>query len=181
MLLKFVAWLGQKLIAAALIVLIALAGYGLWLFLQEEGVFEERRMEKMQRAIAERDHLLAAQDAITRRISGIRAEIETQKENAKKADRIIATLRELESWWDRWFGNRQQQSANAEQLQRMEKLRGETTGKITELQRVVTQAIWEKDGVDIHLRRANAEVENLETSRSRTRHFVVIAWEKTKW
>ena len=36
MLLKLLSWLGQKLIAAALIVLIALAGYGLWLFLQEE-------------------------------------------------------------------------------------------------------------------------------------------------
>ena len=180
-LLKLASWLLQKLAAAALIVLLALAGYGLWLFLQEEGVFEGRRIEKIQRAIAERDHLLAMQSAIEQRIAGIRAEIDQQKENVRKVDKIIATLRELESWWERWFGNRQQQSANEEQLQRMEKLRTDTTGKMGELQRAVTSVIWEKDGVDHALRRANAEVENLEAGRSRARHYVILAWEKTKW
>jgi hypothetical protein len=181
MLLKLVAWLGQKLIAAALIVLIALAGYGLWLFLQEEGVFEERRLEKMARAIAERDQLIAAQEAITQRIASVRAEIEKQKENARKAEKVISALRELESWWDRWFGNKAQQSANAEQLQRMEKLKHDTTGTIADLQRGITQAIWERDGIEVHLRRVNGEIGNLEESRSRARHFAVLAWEKTKW
>ena len=54
MLLRFGAWLGQKLVAAALIVLIALAGYGLWLFLQDEGLLDTRRVEKIQHAIADR-------------------------------------------------------------------------------------------------------------------------------
>jgi hypothetical protein len=181
LLLKLLSWLLQKLAAAGLIVLLALAGYGLWLFLQEEGVFEGRRAERMERAIADRDRLLAAQNAIEQKIAGIRAEIDQQKENAKKADKIIKTLRELESWWDRWFGNSAQQTANAERLRKMETLKTDATDQALELQRTVTQMIWDKDGVDTALRRANAEVENLEASQSRARHYVVLAWEKTKW
>ena len=181
MLLKLGSWLVQKLAAAALIVLIALAGYGLWLYLQEEGVFEGRRIEKLQQAIADRDRLLEAQVAIEKKIAAVRSEVEQQKENVRKADRIIATLRELESWWERWFGNREQQAANQERRQRMEKLKSETSGKIGELQQLVTKSIWEKDGIDVALRRANAEVGNLEASRSKARHFAVLAWEKMKW
>jgi hypothetical protein len=181
MLLKLGSWLLQKLAAVAVIVVLALAGYALWLYLQEEGLFEGQRVEKMQRAITERDHLLEAQKVIDQRIAGVRLEVEKQRENAKKAEKIIKTLRDLESWWDRWFGNAKQQSANQEQLQRMEKMKSDTLGRVGELQRTVTQAITEKDGVDQALRRANAEVANLEQSQSRARHFVVLAWEKMKW
>lgn len=181
LLMKFVAWLGQKLIVAGLIVLIALAGYGLWLYLQEEGVFEERRVEKLQRAIAERDQLLTAQRVIAEKIAEVQADIEKQKARAKQADKVIATLREIQGWWERWFGNRQQQAANEEQIRKMEKLKDDSAGEVAELQRFVTQSIWEKDGIDVNLRRVNAEVGTLEASRSRARQFVALAWEKTKW
>ena len=181
LLLKLASWLMQKLAAAALIILIALAGYGLWLFLQEEGVFEERRVDQLQRAIAERDRLLDAQTIIEKRIAEARALIEKQKDNAQRADRIIATLRDLESWWERWFGNREQQAGNVERLHKMEKFKSDTAAKVIELQRLVTQAVTDKDGVEQALRRTNNEVANLEASRSRARHYIVRAWEKTKW
>ena len=181
LLMKFVAWLGQKLVVAGLIVLIALAGYGLWLYLQEEGVFEERRVERLQRAIAERDQLLTAQKIISEKIAEVQADVEKQKARAKQADKVIATLREIQGWWERWFGNRQQQAANEEQIRKMEKLKDDSAGKVAELQRLVTQSIWEKDGIDVNLRRVNAEVGTLEASRSRARQFVALAWEKTKW
>src|SRR5687768_2660640 len=181
LLLKLGSWLLQKSVAAALIILVAVAGYGLWLYLQEEDIFEERRVEKMQQALAERDRLVEAQAAIDKRIAEARALIEKQKENAKQADKIITTLRELQSWWERWFGNKEQQTHNVERLQKMEKLKSDTVSKVAELQRVATQAVWERDGLEVALRRTNAEITNLEASRSRARHFAVIAWEKTKW
>ena len=180
-LLKFVSWLLKKLAAAALIVLVALAGYGLWLFVKEEGLSEDLRIESIQRTIAERDRLLNARAAIEQRIASTREVIEKQKENAKKADKIIATLRELESWWERWFGNREQQAANVEQIKKMERLKSDTVSKVTELQRVVSQIIGEKDGVEQELRRTSAKLENLEASRSRARDYLLLAWEKTKW
>jgi hypothetical protein len=181
LLLKLVSWLLQKLAVAALIILVALAGYGLWLYLQEEGLLEERRVEQLQRAIVERDRLLDAQGVIEKRIAEARVLIAKQKDNAQRADKIIATLRELESWWERWFGNREQQAGNVERLQKMEKFKSDTAAKIVELQRAVTQAVTERDGVEQALRRTNNEVANLEASRSPGRNYVVRAWEKTKW
>ena len=181
LLLRFGSWLVQKFAAAALIVLVALAGYGLWLFLQDEGLLDERRVEKLQRVIAERDQLIDMKAAIERKVAGFRTEIEAQRQRAKEAEKIIATLRELESWWDRWFGDRKQQAANADQLQRMEALKAESAGKLSQLQRTVTQAVWEQDGAEIALRKANHEVALLEATKSKTRHYLIVAWDRTKW
>ena len=99
LLLKFGSWLVQKFAAAALIVLVALAGYGLWLFLQDEGLLDERRIEKLQHAIAERDQLIDMRVAIEKKVAGFRAEVEAQKERVREAEKVIAMLRDLESWW----------------------------------------------------------------------------------
>ena len=181
MLLKIAAWLGQKLLAAALIVALALAAYGAWLFLQDEVGGEQQRVEKMQRALVERERLLALQADIERRIAATRAEVAKQRERAKQAEKVIATLRELESWWERWFGNPKQQTANTEQLQRMEALKSDATGKVAELQRTITQIVWEKDGAETALRRLNFEIATLETSESTARRYARRAWESTKW
>jgi hypothetical protein len=179
--LKFAAWLAQKLIGAALIVVLALAGYGAWLFLQEEGLLEQSRVEKLQHAIADRERLLAAWTAVERKLAGARAEIAAQEERLRQAEKVIASLRELESWWDRWFGNREQQSANADQARRMEELKIESGSRLDRLQRGLTEIVLEKDHLDLALRRANHEVARLEESRSRLRHYAVLAWDSLKW
>ncbi|MBL9210558.1 MAG: hypothetical protein JNL92_08805 [Opitutaceae bacterium] len=180
-LIKFGLWLLQKVGAALLIVVIAVAGYGLWLFLQEEGALEVRRQERLAQLVAERDRLLTVQTAVEQRLAGIRTEVEQQREKVRQAEKIIATLRELESWWERWFGNREQQAANLERVQKMEAMKGDLAHQLAELQRVITQTLFERDGVDQALRRTNAEVAGLEASRSRVRHLVILAWEKTRW
>jgi hypothetical protein len=179
--LKFLAWLAQKFGVAALIVFAALAIGGLWFFIQEERAQELNRAEKLVRAVAERERLLAAKADVERRLATLRADIEKQRERARQAAKIIATLRELESWWERWFGNRQQQSANAEQIERMEKTRQDSLGLVDDFQRAVTKTVFEQDGVDVALRRVNGEVAYLEQARSGARHYLVTAWDRLKW
>ncbi len=181
MLLKLAAWLLQKLAVAAVIVGLALAVYGLWLYAQEEGLLERGRLEKLQHAITERDQLLAAQQAVEKRIAGVRADLEEQKRRADKAAQIVAKLRELESFWDRWFGNREQQSANLEQIKRMEDLQNASKARLAELHGLVTKTIWEKEGADVALRRANEQVAALEASQSQARRYLREAWERTRW
>ncbi len=179
--LKFLAWLVQKFGVAALIVVVALAGYGLWLFVKEEHALELGRAEKLARAIVDRDKLLAARADVERRIAALQADIAKQRERAQQAAKIIATLRDLESWWERWFGNRAQQSANAAQIERMEKLRNDSLGFVDDFQRGMTKVVFEKDGVDSALRRVNGEVAFLEQTRSGVRHYVTTAWDRLKW
>ena len=181
LLIKIGLWLLQKVGAALLIVVIAVAGYGLWLYLQEEGALEITRVERLAQVVAERDRLLAVQAAVEQRLAGIRTEVEQQRAKIKQAEKVISTLRELESWWERWFGNQEQQAANLERVQRMDALKGDLAHRVDELQRVITQTLFERDGVDQALRRTNAEIGELEASRSRVRHLLIVAWEKTRW
>ncbi len=183
-LLRFLSWLGQKLLAAVLIVAIALAGYGLWLFLQEEGMLERSRLARLQEAVTRRDQLLAAQSAVIARLAAARAEIEAQRNRVKQAEKVIASLRQLESWWQSWWPwseQKAQQAANAEQLRKLETLKLEATGRWTELQRQVTEIAGQQVDVEQSLGRVQAEIGQLEASRSRARHYVLIAWERTKW
>ncbi len=184
LLLKLLSWLGQKLIAAALIVLIALAGYGLWLCLQAVGMNEKSRLVRLQETVARRDQLLSARAEVERKITTLRTELETQKSRVQQAEKVMASLRELESWWNQWWPwskQKSQQEANAEQVKKMEALKTEAAGKLTEVQRSVTEVIWQKDGIENALMRVNAEIGHLEASRSRLRHYVMQAWDRTKW
>jgi hypothetical protein len=113
MLLKLGSWLLQKIAVAAVIVGLALLAYGGWIFLQEEGILEKQRVERLQQAITNRDNLLAAEAAIERQIGIMRGEIDTQKQRLKQAEKIVAALRELESWWEQWWPlERPQNAAN---------------------------------------------------------------------
>ena len=181
LLLRFGSWLGQKLAAAGFIVLIALAGYGLWLFLQDEGLLDPHRVEKIQRAITDRDQLIDMKAAIEKKIIGLRTDVAALQERAREAEKVLTQLRAAQSWWDRWFGNRTQQAANADQMKRMETIKAEATGKLGEFQRAVTSAVWEQDGADGALRKANHEVALLEATKSKTRHYLIVAWDRTKW
>lgn len=179
--LRLVAWAGGKLVAAGLIVLIALAGYALWLFLQESGTMEAQRLEKLQEAIVRRDALQAARGEIEGRIAALQAEIEAQQDRAKRAEKIVSSLRELESWWERWFGNRKQQEANAAQREKAEGIRVKSAQRRDELQQALTEAAGKKGEIEEAWARAQAEVGQYEASRSRLHHFAALAWEKTKW
>lgn len=180
MLLKLATWLLQKLLVAAVIVLLALAAYGGWLYLQDEGVLEGERIARLERALDARDRLLAAQAAVNQQIVNIRSDMATQQDRVKRAAEIVAALRKLESWWDQWFGNPAQQAANAEQIQRMDTLKSTAAARFAELQYAAADILREKDEVDASLRRAHAEIALLEQSQSRPRQYVLRAWDKTK-
>lgn len=180
-LLTFATWLLQKLLAGMLIVLLALAVYAGWLYLQDERVLESERVTQLQRAISNRDELLAAQAKLTQQLTAFRDNLKTQQERAQRASEIVAALRQLESWWDRLIGNPAQQTANAEQIQRMESLKSSATVKIAELKASVGKAFQDSESLDLALRRANLEVAQLEESQSKPRHYVLAAWDKTKW
>ncbi len=180
-LLQLARWLGGKLAGAAVIVVLALAGYGLWLWVRHEGQLEQQRVQRLQQALADRERLEAAQAAVERRIEELRSELAAQQERVQRAEKVMAALRELESWWDRLWGNPSQQAANAEQVKRMTAVRQDARGRLAELQGAVTLALAEQQGVAQALARAGQEIGRLEESRSRAVHYLALAWDSVKW
>jgi len=172
------AWLLQKVSVGVLIVVLGIAAYGLWLFLQDNVDFDSRRSERVEALRYERDRLAALQTEAAARIEGLRAEMAEQERKVQQAARVVETLRQLESWWDRIFGNRDQQKANAEQIANMEKLQSSLAGRISELQRTLTHASWEKEGMELSLVRTEAELAAAEQSTSRAEHYLRLAWDR---
>lgn len=178
---KFARWLLTKFGAAALIVVLGLAALGLWLFLRDNLGVDVRRGEELQRLALERNRLVAAKGEVERRIASFKAEAVGQQQRLDQAKKVMATLQALESWWDRLFGNRAQQGANADQVKRMEQIKAESTSLLLELRGRITQATWEKDGVEIALQRTEAEIKRVENTKSVVEHYWHRAWVQARW
>lgn len=180
-LLRFGGWLAQKLAVAALIVVLGLAAYGLWIFVREQGDFNVQRDTLIKELAHRRDQLAAAKVEVEKRLTELQTGLEVQQERVKRAQRVIDLLREMESWWDRLWGNPPQQKANAEQLKHMEALREGALGKVAEFTKTLTQTRWEKDGVEIELARVSREIVDLEASKSKVAHYLYAAWYEARW
>ncbi|MEO7415033.1 MAG: hypothetical protein ABIZ81_16960 [Opitutaceae bacterium] len=180
-LLRFGAWLAQKVVVAGLIVVLGLAAYGFWMFVREQGDFNVQRDAVVKELTHKRDQLAVAKVEIEKRLGEVQAGIEVQRERVQRAQKVIDLLRSLESWWDRFWGNAPQQKANEEQLKRMEELKTGALGRVTELTRTLSQTRWEKDGLEIELARVSREIIDIEASKSKVAHYFHAAWREAKW
>ncbi len=180
-LLKLGRWLLTKFGVAALMVGLGLAAYGTWLFLRDNIDVDRRRLEELQRLNVDRDRLIAAKTEIEKKIADFRAQAAVQQQRIDQAKKVVAVLRELESWWDRMFGNPAQQSANAEQLQRMEKVQADAGSLLGELRAKIAQTGWEKDGAELALGRVEDEIGRVEATKSVAAHYWHRAWLQARW
>lgn len=178
---KFLAWLAKKLAAACLIAVLGLVLYGGWLFLKEQDSFELHRVATIRVLTGEREQLAALRADLEKRLTDFKTAVEVQQHRVQQAQKILGVLRELQSWWDRLFGDAAQQKANAEQIARMEELQKDSTTKIVELQRLITRTLWEKDGLEITMNRLSSEIRTMEARQSKVAYYLYRAWNKTKW
>jgi len=178
---KLAAWLLQKLAVAILIVVLGLSAYALWLFVQDQRGVDARQTDLVSALNRERDRLSDLQTEIEARIASLQAEATVQKQRIERAEKILQTLRDLASWWDRVFGNVEQQRANEAQAARVEELKRAASDKLPELQRLITHTTWEKEGVLLSLDRVQRELINAEKIESTTVHYLRSAWEASKW
>jgi hypothetical protein len=175
-LLNFFRALVRKFAGAALIVVLGLAAAGLWMFLRDNVDFETWRQDMMRAINGERAKVHAALADVNQRMTRISAEIVAEEERGKQADKVIAQLQALESTWDRFVGNPEQQKANTEQLARMRELRQAVTAKTQELQRDFTRTTWERDGLEIALGKVETQLRAAEAQQSRFMHYFERVW-----
>lgn len=177
---KICSWLLQKVSAGALIVVIGVAAVALGLYLRETVDFDRSKAVLVQSLTDERDQLEAVRQEIEARIAVLQADIASQEERVQRAAKVIATLRELESWWDRLIGNPEQQKANAEQIKRMEDLSTTASSQLVELRRTLVQTTWEREGLEIALNRAQQRLQAELQTESRVVHYARRAWDEAK-
>lgn len=178
--LKFLRWLFQKCAAALLMVVLALCAYGLWLFLRDTVDFDQHRTDLMITLSGERRQIREAMADVEERLDEFTVMMEAEQDRIRRAEKVIATLTELESTWDRLIGNPEQQRANAEQKARMMKMRQDSQTRLTELQTKFQRTVWEKEGLQIALGRLESNIKAVEEKQSQVAHYLRDAWERSR-
>lgn len=176
-LIKLVRWIFEKFAAATLIVVLALAAGGLWLFLKDNIGFDQWRQDVVRTLSGKRGEIRAALDDVVLRMDRLGGQIAAEQDRLKLADGAIAKLRDLESTWDRFIGNPEQQKANAQQIEKMTGQREASTAKIAEMKLSQTRAGWERDGLEIALGKLDVQMAEVEAQRSKVMHYFERIWD----
>jgi hypothetical protein len=178
---RLARWLAQKLTVSLLIVGLVLAAGGLWVFWRDRVDFSAAKPQFLAELKNDRQQTAAALDDVNKRRAKIQAEFAQQQAREQMADKAIAGLRKLRSWWDGWFGDRERQRVYADQLARDEQLKHDTEAREVELAQEFRRTKWEKDGIEIELSQLDRRIHAAETNQSRFVTYLILAWDKAKW
>ena len=173
-------WLLHKVGAAVLIVVLALLGVGLWLFARDQVDAETRRLQYVAQLQSQHAALVAAQADALAMVESLRDSARLQQERIERADRIIATLTDLQSWWEHWFGDAEQQKLNADQIVRMQALKTEAGNQLEVVQRELQGAMRDAAEVEFRVSSLQQDLEGSENSRSATAHYFRAAWSTSR-
>lgn len=173
---QFIRWVFAKFAVGVLIVGLGFASCGLWLFLQDNVDFEQWRQDAVRTITGERSKVKSALEDVHKRMDRISVEITAEQERGKQADKIIATLRDLESTWDKLTGNTEQQKANAERILSLATLRQTVTAKVAALQQDFTRTTWERDGLEIALGKIDLKLTAAQEQQSKVLHYAERVW-----
>jgi hypothetical protein len=170
----------ERFATGVLIAALGLCAYGLWLFLHDDVDFELRNNGAITTLAVKRREIRSALDDVDRRRDETTAGLAAEEARARQAEKVIATLHDLESTWDRFVGNPAQQKANAEQIRRMEATRDAARTKEAELKQSLARLGWEKDGLELDLGKLDQEMAFAEKHRSVAGHYLTQAWLRTR-
>jgi hypothetical protein len=174
-LLKIVRWFASKAATAGLILGLALAACGTWLFLKDNVDFDEWRQDVMRTLTGERAKVVSALADVRHRMEKTSAEIASEQEKIKQTDNVIAQLAALDSTWDRLTGDAQQK-ANRERRAKLEESKTETAAHVAALQTEYQRTAWERDGLEIALGKLNTQLKTIEAKRSKVAHYLERVW-----
>lgn len=178
---RFGTWLLGKLGAAVLIVVIALIGVGVWLYVNDQVDAETRRLEYLATLRATQAELVAEQAAVLDALLELREQAQVQEERIAQAHAIIARLNELKSWWDELFGNPEQQQANENQLTRMQGLVTKAESDLQVLLVDISQQEIKKEDLQFQIQSVEQDLLSTEQSESAAAHYLRDAWDRSKY
>ena len=177
---RFLHRVRVRSVAGLLLVAASLGGCAFRLYRQDGTDYRQRQDSRIAALVAQRDLLQGSVTAVAARRTDNTAALAAEETRALQADKVIASLRALESTWDRLVGNPAQQLDNAEQIKRMEQMRDTARSKAVAIKQELLRLTWEKDGLEIDLGRLTGEMRREENDRSPTWHYLLLAGKKSR-
>lgn len=181
MLLRILQWILKKSAGIVLVVTLGVAAIALWLYLHDTLGFEERKAEVLQSITGERARLLEARSEVEKRKEGLSREQVSLEGRIQQADRVIRSLSELESTWDRWFGDSEQQKGYAKRLADLRQDQQLNRARIEEIKGKLRVETYTLEGLDLALGKLERRIEKAKAERSLLMHYLDTAWERCQW
>ncbi len=178
---KLGTWLLQKLIVAVLIAVIGLAVYGLWMFVRDNVAFDQRQTTLVAQLEEQMQALRDQKERMGETLSSWQAELAVEQERVERAGKVLAALRELEGWWERWFGDAEQQKINEARAARMVEMQEAAHRKATALQRGMEDLRLRTVLVDQDIDATETRLSEVAAGQSKFNYYLRRAWERSKW
>ena len=180
--LSYVSKLARKLIMAALIAVLALITYSLWLFVEERADYEERRTQLIATTEGERKVLQLKLEEQKKEHAATTQAMEAQRQRMLQADRVLATLRELEPGAvERVFRDSEEKKVHDDKVARMSALKTEAQTRMVELQREVVAADQARTQLAQRLTEVQEEERALKEDDHAVEHYLRRAWAEADW
>jgi len=172
---EFITRIIVRLVAAGLVLGLPVVMLAVWLGVRDSGDFAGGRRDRLHALSAERAKVQASLGEVHGRMAKITTDLATEQERIRQTAGIIAQLKGLDSSWDKLTGGAQQQ-ANTERREKLEKQQAESIARVAALQTEYTRTGWERDGLEIELAKAEAQLKSLEANQSKAGHYLLRAW-----
>ena len=140
---------------------LVLAGMGIWLFAHDRPELKHESRLRQERAELEAKITQAAHE-----IGRLEPLIPPEQEKVVGAEKVIRQLEQLQSTWDLVVGNRAQQKANAERLERMRSLHSTSVVRVAEFQQQLADARRTLEGISIERTRVDAQLRVEDTKKA---------------
>jgi hypothetical protein len=177
----FFHYIGRKVLVAAVIGVLAIVTYAMWLFIQDKTNYDVSREQQLHRLEQSKTALLAQHGHLLADVTKDRKDLAFQQDRVDRAARLITTLEPMQSRWQRWFGDRAQQDAIDARIARAREIENTARAQVLALQSSTTKKDWDLHNIDQQLTAVNAELAAVTRIQSWVWHYLIAAWFQMRW
>lgn len=178
---KFISWAFLKLAFAVFIATTGLGVFALWLQQHDDPDFSAVHARWVADLQQKQTAAQAARDEAEKELNGYQHEFAAHQNRAARAAAIIENLRSLDSWWEKLFGNREQQRLNAVQIGELKKREKDSLNAANALRRNLTRTAIAVAARARDWEWINSQLRLAQETDSRVIHYLNASWQGANW
>jgi hypothetical protein len=178
---KFISWLFLKLMFGAFIATSGVAIYALWLFRHDDPDFSAVHARWVANLKESQSAAQLARDNAGKALGVLQQEFAAHQSRAARAAALIEELRSFDTWWEKLFGDREQQRINASRIQALKKTEREARAAANNLRRDLTRDAIAVESCEREVQQIDSQLQLAEETDSRIVYYLNAAWLGSEW
>lgn len=173
---RFLSWLAGKLVPVLFAVLVVVAGAALFLFARDRLDLEVDRTKQLEALAVKEERLQVVRQETEARWHDLREQYAQAQTRYHQAERLIANLEALRSFWDNLFRSRKERDEEQTRLIWAQQKQKEITWSLEDLNAQLKAASAHLERLDHHMAELHREREELERAESEVLNYAQKAW-----